>query len=146
MDSCPGIDRRSSGRVWESQLFDVERDRSERGVRGPLDWYYNARFYVSVVLGILIGVGAGLQLLVAGPGWLHLVGPVVLGPSLWLAWHTVRWLLRPVDGEALAGLRRQQEARRSGGLRKRRPPRFPPGSRNSTRLPSKPEQQDGSSR
>ena len=120
-------------RLWESPLFDAERERSKRGVRGPLDWYSDARFYVSVPLGLLIGIGLGLQLLIVGPGWLHLLGPLVFVPSVWLAWQLLRWLRRPVDAEALAAMLAERRAR---GLRKRRPPRFPPGSRNATRLPS----------
>ena len=119
-------------RLWESPLFDAERERSKRGLRGPLDWYYNARFYVGVPLGLLIAVGLGVQLLIVGPGWVHLLGPLILVPSFWLSWQLVRWLRRPVDAKALEDRRAERLNQR---LRKRRPPRFPPGSRNATQLP-----------
>jgi hypothetical protein len=78
----------------------------------------------------------GLNFLLTGRWWERLIGLVLVPAGSVVAFGLVQWLRRPVDTEALEALRRRQEARGTfGGLKKRRPPRFPPGSANATQLP-----------
>ena len=119
--------------VRESPLFDGWRPQR---LRGPLDWQVNNRFYVWFGLVVLILPALGLQLLLTGRWWERLGGLVLFPAGSLLAVGLMQWLRRPVDPEEVEALHRRQAARgRFGGMKRRRPPRFPPGSANSTQLP-----------
>ena len=116
-----------------SPVFDGLRPQK---ARRPLDWEENHRWYL--VVGLMtpaVALGGG-NLLLTGRWWERPLGFVLLVAGSVLTFGLLQWLRRPVDPEALASLRRRQKARgRFGGLKMRRPPRFPPGSPNSTQLP-----------
>ena len=79
---------------------------------------------------------SGLHILLTDRWWERLFGLVLLLVGSVPAFGLIQWLLRPVDPEARGALRQLQKARgRFGGLKMRRPPRFRPGSPNSTQLP-----------
>ena len=101
-------------------------------LRGPLDWYYNGRWYFTVGLFTVVVPALGLQLIVTGTWVERLAGLVVAPFGVLLLVRTVQWLLRPVDPDAISALRAQS-------LKRRKPPRFPPGSPDSTRLPESPD-------
>ena len=131
--------KRLQGFLRESPIYDGLHPRR---ARGPLDWDIHNRFYVWFGLMVLILPFLGADFLLTGRWWERLVGLVLFPAGSLLAFGLLQWLRRPVDPEAVAALRRRQKARgRFGGMKMRRPPRFPPGSPNCTQLPeSQPEE------
>jgi hypothetical protein len=123
----------------ESPIYDGLRPRR---TRRPLDWGLNFRIYIVLGFLVLAVPYIGLLILLTWRWWERPFGLVLLMAGCLPAFGLVQWLRRPVDPEALAALRRTQQARgRFGGIKTRRPPRFRPGSPNSTQLPpSRPEE------
>ena len=119
-------------RVWESSHVRDWRAEWARPYRRPLNWEYDTRFYLYFGTLVFMLPFFGFHLLMTDSWFQRLMGAFLLPVASGLVIGLVHTLRKPVDPEALAEQRRAREVSR---MRRRRPPRFPPGSRNSTKLP-----------
>ena len=102
--------RHSSGEV--EPIFAAIRERRRRGARAALDWNYEFRTYLGVVMGLFCAVVGGVDLLDGDRWWEPIAGALLLVCAATAIGLLVRWILRPVDPESKARLDQFHESMR----------------------------------